>query len=346
METNKNYYEILGVSHKSSQDEIKKAFRKLSLQYHPDKNPNSTEKFKEINEAYQTLGDAKKRSQYDLLSSNPFMGMGMGGVPSNGFHHASFHNIDDILNDEHINDMLNQMFGSMAMSGNQYGQTRSNPFTPFMNSFFNMAPPHMSANGKNNVKSGFPHRKQEDIKEEPIEIEHILKNVTISFKQAYEGVNLPVKIERFIYNNKYNKINESETLYVDIPSGIDNDEIIEIKNKGHNYPKNISSNVKIKINIEHDEVFQRNGLNIICHKTISLKDALCGFTFTLPYINGKTYNITNSKGNIIQPNFIKEIDNMGFMRNNNRGKLCIHFNIIFPESFDEKTYEILQQILP
>ena len=205
----------------------------------------------------------------------------------------------------------------------------------------------MSSNVKNNVKNDFQQRRrQEDIKEEPIEIEHIQKNVTISFKQAFEGVNLPVKIERFIYNNRNNKINESETLYVDIPSGIDNDEIIEIKNKGHNYPKNISSNVKIKINIEHDENFRRNGLNIIYYKSISLKDALCGFTFELTYINGKTYNITNSKGNIIKPNFIKEIDNMGFARNNNRGKLCIHFNIIFPETFDEKTYEILEQILP
>ena len=345
MEANKNYYKILGVSNNASQDEIKKTFRKLSLQFHPDKNPNSMEKFKQINEAYQTLGDEKKRSQYDLLSCNPFMGMGMNGIPNNGFHHASFHNMDDILNDEHVNDMLNQMFGSMGMPGQQT-QTRSNPFAPFMNSFFNI-PPHMSSNVKNNVKNDFQQRRrQEDIKEEPIEIEHIQKNVTISFKQAFEGVNLPVKIERFIYSNRNNKINESETLYVDIPSGIDNDEIIEIKNKGHNYPKNISSNVKIKINIEHDENFGRNGLNIIYYKSISLKDALCGFTFELTYINGKTYNITNSKGNIIKPNFIKEIDNMGFARNNNRGKLCIHFNIIFPETFDEKTYEILEQILP
>jgi len=343
MEANKNYYEILGLSNSASQDEIKKTFRKLSLQFHPDKNPNSLEKFKEINEAYQTLGDPKKRSHYDMLSSNPFMNIG--GIHNNGFQHASFHNMDDILNDEHINDMLQQMFGSMAMPGPQ-SQTRSNPFAPFMNSFFNMPPHHMSANVKNNVKNGFQTRnRQEDIKEEPIEIEHILKNVNITFKQSYEGINLPVKIERYIYNNKHNKIIESETLYVDIPCGIDNDEIIEIKNKGHNYPKNVSSNVKIKINIDNDEIFQRDGLNINYYKTISLKDALCGFTFELPYINGKTYNITNSKGNIIQPNFIKEINNMGFSRNNNRGKLCIHFHIIFPDSFDEKTYEILENIL-
>ena len=77
-----------------------------------------------------------------------------GGIPNNGFHHASFHNMDDILNDDHINDMLQQMFGSMAMPmpGSQT-QARSNPFSPFMNSFFNM-PPHMSQNVKNNVSQG------------------------------------------------------------------------------------------------------------------------------------------------------------------------------------------------
>ena len=343
MEANKNYYQVLGLSKNASQDEIKKTFRKLSLQYHPDKNPSSTEKFKEINEAYQTLGDSKKRSQYDMISSNPFLS----GIQNNGFNHTSYHNMDDILNDEHINDMLQQMFGSMAMPmPGQQSQSRSNPFAPFMNSFFTM-PPHMSTNLKNNVKNGFQQREQhEDIKEESIEIEHIMKNITISFKQAFEGVNLPVKIERSIYNNKHNKINEQETLYVDIPCGVDNDEIIEIKNKGHNYPKNISSNVKIKINIERDHHFQRDGLNIIYYKAITLKDALCGFTFTLPYINGKMYNITNTQGNIIVPNYIKEINNMGFTRNDKRGKLCVHFNVTFPESFDEKTYEILGKILP
>jgi len=76
---NKDYYQILGINKDASQDEIKKAFRKLALQYHPDANPNNKEeaekKFKEINEAYQTLSDEGKRKQYDMFGSssgNPF----------------------------------------------------------------------------------------------------------------------------------------------------------------------------------------------------------------------------------------------------------------------------------
>jgi molecular chaperone DnaJ len=70
----KNYYEILGIEENSSQDEIKKQYRKLSKEYHPDVNPNGTEKFKEIAEAYENLGDEQKRQQYDHKRKNPYGG--------------------------------------------------------------------------------------------------------------------------------------------------------------------------------------------------------------------------------------------------------------------------------
>ena len=69
-----NYYEILGVSKEASQDEIKKAYRKLAIQYHPDKNPNEGEKFKSIAAAYDILGDENKRRDYDNRLNNPFAG--------------------------------------------------------------------------------------------------------------------------------------------------------------------------------------------------------------------------------------------------------------------------------
>ena len=68
-----DYYSILGVEKKSSSAEIKKQYRKLSLQYHPDKNNGDDSKFKEINEAYQTLSDTEKRRIYDLQQNNPFL---------------------------------------------------------------------------------------------------------------------------------------------------------------------------------------------------------------------------------------------------------------------------------
>lgn len=71
-----NYYEILGVSKEASQDEIKKAYKKLAFEYHPDRNPEGTDKFKDIAGAYETLGDENKRRDYDNKLNNPFAGNG------------------------------------------------------------------------------------------------------------------------------------------------------------------------------------------------------------------------------------------------------------------------------
>jgi molecular chaperone DnaJ len=95
-----NYYEILGVSKDATQEEIKRAYRKLAVQYHPDKNPEGAEKFKEIAVAYETIGDETKRQEYNNRLNNPFAGNG-------GMSYE---------------DLINQMFGGQRNStfnGNQ-----------------------------------------------------------------------------------------------------------------------------------------------------------------------------------------------------------------------------------
>lgn len=110
----KDYYEILGVSKNASQDEIKRAFRRLAHEHHPDKGNGNAEKFKEVNEAYQVLGDANKRAQYDRFGpgfeaaqgfgggrtggfqGNPFEGFGFGGA---GFGNGVEFDLGDIFSD-------------------------------------------------------------------------------------------------------------------------------------------------------------------------------------------------------------------------------------------------------
>lgn len=97
----KDYYEVLGVSRSASEEDLKKAFRKLAIQYHPDKNPGdkkSEEAFKEANEAYQVLSEPKKRGMYDQFG-HAGMGAG-GGFDPSGFAGGSFSDIfDNIFGD-------------------------------------------------------------------------------------------------------------------------------------------------------------------------------------------------------------------------------------------------------
>src|ERR1700747_2377506 len=101
MAQNKDFYAVMGVPASATQDEIKKQYRKLAAKHHPDKNPNDSkaaERFKEISEAYQVLGDAEKRKQYDQMRRlGAFGGFGTGGprrggpTPGNTTGSQSFH---------------------------------------------------------------------------------------------------------------------------------------------------------------------------------------------------------------------------------------------------------------
>ena len=102
----RDYYEVLGISKTANEDEIKKAYRTLAKKYHPDvsKDPNATEKFKEIQEAYEVISDIKKRAQYDQFGHDaPNLGGGTGA----GF--GGFGSFDDIIN---------QMFGHCVYTPN------------------------------------------------------------------------------------------------------------------------------------------------------------------------------------------------------------------------------------
>jgi len=110
MAQKRDYYEVLGVQKGASEDEIKKAYRKIAIKYHPDRNPgdkDAEEKFKEAAEAYNVLHDPKTRQQYDQFGFN---GPGMGGFDFSGFSGASM-NMDDIFS------MFGDIFGGHGFSG-------------------------------------------------------------------------------------------------------------------------------------------------------------------------------------------------------------------------------------
>jgi DnaJ-class molecular chaperone len=143
---------------------------------------------------------------------------------------------------------------------------------------------------------------------------------------------------------------KQETFTVDgerpIPKGIDANEIITLHNKGNVYISNGSvtySNIKTVICLLNHEVFERIGLDIIFIKTITLKEALLGFTFNLNHINNKNFKITCSE--IVNFNYEKLFPKMGFMRDTFVGNLIIKFTITFPLAISQESKKLLEKAL-
>lgn len=319
-----SYYELLDVHKNASDDEIKKAYRKKSLNVHPDRNGGNDEKFKEINEAYEILGDSRKRKQYDFeqqLSNNSF-GM-FSGMPMR----SSFMDAPMDINSEDLNEAFSALFGM----GNMHGNSGVKMNMPNVHIFKGEVP----------MEELFRRGMEKcNIKPEIINIP-----LHISFEQAYNGCSLPVTISRWMMIGD-TKINEEETIYVDIYQGIDDNEIIELKEKGNVNEYQIKGDVKICVIIDNNSNFERSGLDLIYKKTLTLKEALCGFSFDILHINNKklAFNNKNNK-TMVKPNHRKKIPNMGFKRNNKTGNLIVVFDIEFPDKLTHDQIDSLSTIL-
>jgi len=306
-----NLYEILEVSETSSIDEIKKSYRKLSMMYHPDKNknnPDATSKFQKISEAYETLGDPEKKQEYDAMRNNPFSKM-MSGNGQNP-----------------MDDLLANLFGGIPFGHMQSFGPGGTPLGSNVRIFHNGIPVN---------SQGFAKAMQ---KPTPI-----IKTLSVPIDKLLTGTTIPVDIERWIIEDG-NKVFENETVYVTIPKGIDEGEIIVLRDRGNVLREDCKGDIKLFVKIENDTEFKRSGLDLILEKTISVKEALCGFTFELKYITGKVYTINNNSGNIISHGYSKIIPNMGFTREQHNGNLIIIFNVKFPEKLTEEVIEELKKI--
>jgi len=310
-----SFYNILELPETASADEIKKAYRRLSMINHPDKNKNNTDataKFQKISEAYETLGDQEKKKEYDSMRHNPFAKM----MGSSGQHPV----------DELFSNLFGMQFGQAGPFGHMQSFASGPGHPPFVRVFQNGVPV---------MPQGFVHGMQ---KPTPI-----IKTVIVPIDKILTGTTIPVDIERWIIQEE-NKVFEHETVYVTVPKGMDEGEIIVLREKGNVVREDCKGDIKIFIKIDNDTEFRRSGLDLLLEKTIVVKEALCGFSFELKYITGKTYTITNNSGNIINHGYRKIIPNMGFTRDQHTGSLIIIFNVKFPEKLTDDVLEKLSKI--
>lgn len=325
-------YDILGVAKDSTSQEIKQAYRKMSLKYHPDKNPGNTEaigKFQKISEAYETLGDEEKRGEYDMMGQNPFARMAQGGG-------GNFQNMDDLFG---------QIFGMPFGMGPGQGQCQGQMNMPFMGMGMGMpfgpgGNVRVFRNGVQ-VNPGAGGQSFGQALEKPVPI---VKNMNITMETVLTGGKIPVEIERWIIEG-CNKIFENETIYIEIPKGVDENEMFILRDKGNVISENCRGDIKLFIKINNTTEFKRQGLDLLLEREITLKEALCGFSFEFKYVNGKSYTINNNSGNIIMGGYKKVIPNMGLTREDHTGHLIVCFDVKFPETLTKEQMDKLKEIL-
>ena len=305
-----SHYELLELKENATKDEVVKSYRRLSMIHHPDRPGGNKDKFQKISEAYEVLSSDEKRQTYDMSQngSQMFSKMG-GGTP--------------------VDEIFASMFAGMGGMGGLHGmQSMGGNGMPQVRIFHNSVPMQQS-----NVRF---------FAQKP---PAIVKHISIPIVQILSGTTVPIEIERII-STRGEKSTEKETVYIKIPQGIDEGEVLVIPQKGNVLMANeeIKGDVKISIHIENDTAFTRKGLDLIYEKTITVKEALCGFSFELKYLTGKVYASTNGMGHILGNGYNKSIPNMGFERNGHTGNLIIVFTIRMPEKLSSDVLYALKKI--
>ncbi|MEF3279718.1 MAG: DnaJ domain-containing protein [Elusimicrobiota bacterium] len=252
----KDYYSILGVTRNASQDEIKSAYRKLAMKYHPDKNPGNKEaeaKFKEINEAYEVLSDSEKRRLYDSLGSNWQNGQNFEPPPDFRNYRQNY-KYYKTSNFEDFSDFFKTIFGNF---GSIFDEEKTSSYSNIFD--------------EDNIFQSFASKKNLDIRAELNLTLYDLLNPTIK--------NLTLRID-----------NQTKEIKVKIPKGVTDGSTIKLKGEGLK-SKNKSGDLYIKINIVKDEKFKIEGFDVITELKIYPQQAVLGDEIEVPTPEGSFVKI-------------------------------------------------------
>lgn len=248
----KDYYDILGLSRSASESEIKKAYRKLALEYHPDRNPGdkaAEEKFKEINEAYQVLGDKEKRAHYDQLGSAYSQWQHGGG--QGGFDWGQWSTAPGGVRVEYSGD-LGDLFEGMG------------GFSDFFQQIFG---------GMGGFEPSGVQRGQRPPRRQARQPQAFEQAVTISLEEAYRGSTRQVGID-------------GRTLEVKIPAGAKSGTKVRMRGAGPRASNGQASDIYLVLEVVADPRFSRKGDNLHTVIEVDLYTAVLGGEARVPTLAG------------------------------------------------------------
>jgi len=353
----KDYYKILGVEKGASQEEIKKAFRKKAHEFHPDK-PNGDEaKFKEVNEAYQILGNEEKRQQFDQYGEAAFSGQGFGGTGMNWNDFARNAGQGGFnINMDDFGDIFSDFFGGSKRrhSGAQHGAD----IQMALNLEFKEAVFGVKKEIKLNrqIKCNHCHGNKAE-PGTPIktcatcggagQVTQVRKTILGHFQTASvcsecsgEG-KIPEKKCSVCYG--VGVVQDDSTLDVSVPAGVENGMTLRVPGQAHaGIGGGQPGDVYLQLRIKKDHRFERNGLDIYTEQKLSMVQAALGDTIEVDTLE-EPVELKIPAGT--QPETKLRLKNKGVprMNGNSRGDLYVIIKVEIPKRLNRKQKKALEE---
>ena len=356
MSTKRDYYDVLGVGKSADATEIKKAYRKLAMKYHPDKNPGdkeAEERFKEINEAYEVLSDETKRRNYDQFGHEGVNGQGFGGA--GGFGGQGFGGFDDIFGD-----IFGDMFGGGFGGGRQRrrGPERGEDIRQTVNISFEEAAFGKKASIKVNRSEecsechGSGAKPGTSKKTCPTchgqgEVRTVQRTPfgNIATQRTCSTCNGEGEINENPCPKCHGKgsIRKSKTIEVDIPAGIDEGQMIKLGGQGELGSRGgPRGDLYIEVNVNAHPLFTREGYDVYLEMPITFAQATLGDKIQVPTLDGKVeYEIPEGT----QTGTVFRLKGKGIpkLRSNVRGDQYVKVTVEIPKKLNDKQKELVRQ---
>ncbi len=340
-----DYYELLGVGREASPDELKKAFRKIAMECHPDRHPNdktAEQRFKDINEAYDVLKDEQKRAAYDRFGHAAFE-QGRGGNGDFGFAGG-------------FADIFEEMFGSMMGGrGGQGGANRGND---------------LRYNLEITLEEAFKGRETQ------------VRVATLAVCDACQGAgaeagskpaNCPtcrgagrVRTQQGFFTMErtcptchgagkvidnpcrpcggQGRVRKEKTLNVTIPPGVEDGTRIRLASEGEaGLRGGTNGDLYIFLALKAHRLFQREGANIHCHAPIAMSTAALGGTIEVPTIDGSRAKVAIPPGTQAGHQFRLRGKGMSVLRSHTRGDMFVQVSVETPVHLSKRQQELLRE---
>jgi len=350
----RDYYEVLGVEKSASKDDIKKAYRKLAIQYHPDKNPGdkqAEEKFKEATEAYEILGDDQKKTAYDQFGF-----AGVEGMSGQGGYSDVFRGFEDIFGDGGLGNIFESFFGGGGFRrGTSGGGVRQGA-----NLRYDVEIPFKDAVFGTKVEIQYSHSESCATCKGSGTTDGAGKKTCptcrgsgqVRHSQGFFSVATTCHNchgEGYIIEKPCNDCGGSGTqkkrqkIMVTIPAGVENGKRVVIPKQGDAGPNGgPAGDLYVFIRIKPHEYFERQGLDLYCAVPISISQAAIGADIHVTTLDNKTIKVKVPAG--IQNGKMLRLRDEGVPAGGHRGNLYIKLMVQIPEKLSRRGRELLEEL--